>query len=269
MRQPIRNWPITSVSSVTVNGQAMPQSTSIQVWGWVVDGDGKFISLRGGYAPGVATFQNYQYQGGRYGYGAGVQGPGFCAGIQNVEIIYTAGFASVPFDLEMMARKVVSLNYKRARWIGQRMQAMAQGAGQCNTTNGDGHSAIAERWPTMERRWLDVLDQDHPDTQVIEAIAHAVAQLIANLTTKMNLLMLKLQSKIAGETIPAFFPNPERRISLHGASDSSRSGRHGDSWRGASWRPRTTKITLHSAPKSDYAAVQDSDLSQLHDCPLQ
>ena len=129
MRQPIRNWPIISASVVNVDGQAIPQSTSINVWGWVIDQDRRFISLRGGYSPTVATFQNYRYQGGRYGYGAGVQGPGFSAGIQNVEISYLAGFFGVPYDLEMAARKTVALNYKRRGWIGQRAQAMAAGAG--------------------------------------------------------------------------------------------------------------------------------------------
>ena len=42
---------------------------------------------------------------------------------------YTAGFATTPTDLEMCARKVVSLNYKRRGWIGQNSQAMAGGAG--------------------------------------------------------------------------------------------------------------------------------------------
>jgi hypothetical protein len=129
MRQPVRNWPVVSVSLVNISGEVIPESTSIRVWGWVIDADRRFISLRGGYAPGVATFQNYRYQGGRYGYGAGVQGPGFAAGIQNVEIVSSAGFASVPYDLEMVARKTVSLNYKRRSWIGQKTQAMAQGAG--------------------------------------------------------------------------------------------------------------------------------------------
>lgn len=126
MRQPIRNWPIASVSAVNVNGQALPQSTSINTWGWVVDQDKKFISIRGGYSPTVATFQNYRYQTGR---GFGAQGPGFSPGVQNVEVVYSAGFAAVPFDLEMAARKTVGLNYKRRSWIGQKSQAMASGAG--------------------------------------------------------------------------------------------------------------------------------------------
>ncbi len=122
-RQPIRNWPIVSVASVTVNGQTIPQSVNLNTAGWVVDGDAQFISLRGGFNPTAATFQNYPYQR-NYGYAGG-----FCAGIQNVEVAYTAGFATVPMDLEMAARKTVALNYKRRSWIGQRTQALAQGAG--------------------------------------------------------------------------------------------------------------------------------------------
>lgn len=123
-RQPIRNWPIASVTSVTIDGQAIPQSSSVSTPGWVVDGDKSFISLRGGMAPNVATFSNYRNQYNRCGYGGG-----FTAGIQNVQVVYSAGFDGVPIDLDMLARKVVSLNYKRRQWIGQRSQAMANGAG--------------------------------------------------------------------------------------------------------------------------------------------
>lgn len=123
MRQPIRNWPIQSVASVNINGQPIPQSTNINTPGWVVDGDKRFISLRGGMNPAVATFQNYRYQR-QPGYG-----PGFAPGIQNVEIQYTAGFNGVPDDLEIVARKTVALNYVRRGWIGQKSQAMAAAAG--------------------------------------------------------------------------------------------------------------------------------------------
>ena len=123
-RQPIRNWPIVSVASVNINGQAVPQSVNVNTNGWVVDGDKRFISIRGAVNPFVATFGNYRYQG----YGPRV-GSGFVSGIQNVEIQYTAGFSGVPDDLEMAARKTVALNYVRRGWIGQRTQAMAAGGG--------------------------------------------------------------------------------------------------------------------------------------------
>lgn len=121
----LRNWPITAVASVNVGGNVVPPSTSVAVSGWVIDGDKKFVSIRGGSSPNVATFQNYRYQGGL----GGQIGPGFAQGIQNVEVEYTAGFNGVPADLEMAARKVVALNYVRRGWIGQKSQAMAQGGG--------------------------------------------------------------------------------------------------------------------------------------------
>ena len=124
-RLPIRNWPVRSVDLVQVNGATIPQSTNINTSGWVVDGDGAFISIRGGFSPFVATFQNYGYQGlGRFG----ARG-GFTEGIQNVNIQYTAGFFGVPDDLEIVARKTVALNYVRRGWIGQKSQALAQGGG--------------------------------------------------------------------------------------------------------------------------------------------
>lgn len=110
----LRNWPITAVASLNVNGRTIPASSGIGHFGYVVDGDGKFLSMRsGGW--------NYQRGGGC--------SSGFPDGAQNVEVQYTAGFAAVPFDLEMAVRKTVALNYKRKSWIGQRAQAMAGGAG--------------------------------------------------------------------------------------------------------------------------------------------
>ncbi len=124
LRQPVRNWPITAVAAVNVGGVAVRQSTSPQVPGWVIDGDKKFISIRGtngvrGYGAGGWGFQPRGYDCCYV----------FANGIQNVEINYTAGFSSVPFDLEMAARKAVALNYRRRSWIGQKSQAMAAGAG--------------------------------------------------------------------------------------------------------------------------------------------
>ena len=125
-RQQVNNWPVTAVASVNINGLAVPQSTNVNTPGWVVDGDGKFISLRGGMNQTVATFQNYRSQGVGSSF---MYGGGFSPGIQNVEIVYTAGFNGVPPDLEMATRKTVALNYVRRGWIGQKSRALAQGAG--------------------------------------------------------------------------------------------------------------------------------------------
>jgi hypothetical protein len=128
LRQPIRNWPITAVAALSINGRSVLQSTTPQISGWVIDGDKRFISMRGGGNPrgfgGYAGYGGWGANPRSLGYGGG-----FVNGIQNIEVQYTAGFSGVPFDLEMAARKTVALNYRRRSWIGQKSQAMAAGGG--------------------------------------------------------------------------------------------------------------------------------------------
>lgn len=119
----VRNNPITGVTSLTINNNVINQSTAWGVTGWVIDGNGKCIKIRGGGGGSGPSF-NTTYYGAWTGCGQF-----FVRGIQNVSITYSAGFAQVPFDLEMCARKVVALNYKRSQWIGQRSRDLAQGAG--------------------------------------------------------------------------------------------------------------------------------------------
>lgn len=119
---PLNNWPITAVAAVIDTGYTIPQSTSTTSPGWVVDQSHKFIVLRYG---GTLYSRGWRGRGGS----ARV---GFTLGTQNIEVQYTAGFNGIPFDLEMLARKIVGLNYRRRGWIGQKSQAMAMGAGTVN-----------------------------------------------------------------------------------------------------------------------------------------
>ena len=117
---PLRNWPITTVTSVNDSGVIIPASSGVSNPGYVVDQSKKFLVLRYGGLP-------YPYS--RSYRGAAYSCRGWTLGTQNIEVQYTAGFSALPFDLEMMARKVVALNYRRRQNIGQKSQAMAQGAG--------------------------------------------------------------------------------------------------------------------------------------------
>lgn len=117
---PLRNWPITAVAAVIDTGVTIQASTSTTSPGYVVDQSKKFLVLR--------------YGGNQYGYARNQRGgltkcKGWSLGTQNIEVQYTAGFAAIPFDLEMLARKVVAKKYKGRSWIGQKSQAMAAGAG--------------------------------------------------------------------------------------------------------------------------------------------
>jgi hypothetical protein len=92
-RQFVRNWPIQSVASVSIFGIAVPAGAGSFVNGYLIDASGKSIVLRGGrgvpFPLGTVGFANLR-SGFASGYGSTC---GFAQGVQNVEIVYTAGFA--------------------------------------------------------------------------------------------------------------------------------------------------------------------------------
>ena len=80
--------------------------------------------------------------------------------------------------------------------------------------------------------------------------------IIQALTMKMNELMLRLQAKVVGESIPTFFkaaPNIASTVQMIPAHVE------GTKIIGAvqAGGPKTTKITLKSGAEVDYAAVQE------------
>jgi hypothetical protein len=85
------NYPVTAVSSVQIDGQAVPLSTSVSMDGYVFNGT--TLSLRGG------TYR-------------------FSRDIQNVVVAYTAGFGTVPNEIEQSCLELVGLRYKEKDRIG-------------------------------------------------------------------------------------------------------------------------------------------------------
>jgi len=83
-RLPFRQYPVTNVASVTIDGQTIPASASPHGFGYVFDDD--MLYLRGGLFP---------------------------RGVQNVVIAYTAGFDTVPADLSQATVEIVATKYKR------------------------------------------------------------------------------------------------------------------------------------------------------------
>jgi hypothetical protein len=99
-----RAWPITAVGALLVNGVAVPASPDGLSNGYVFDDN--FIYLLGA---NVNSFPS------------GV----FGKGIKNVSITYTAGYPSVPLDIEQACIELVSLKYKERQRIGLQSQALA------------------------------------------------------------------------------------------------------------------------------------------------
>ncbi len=124
----VANGPVQSVQSLTIDGIAIPAVSSPLSTGYAFDAD--TIYLR----PGTTS-----------GYGIG-----FSRGVQNVQVAYTAGFATLPSDVTQACIELVASKYKAS----QRVDIKTEGLGPNQSTSyniGIPPSVIAmlARW----RRW--------------------------------------------------------------------------------------------------------------------
>jgi|SRR5579864_451380 len=87
-RQYVKNSPILSVLSLSINGRQQAPSTAFGVAGYLIDQDRKSISLRGG-SSGSGSFSTTTLGG---------WGPFFQKGIQNVNVSYLAGYSLMPAE---------------------------------------------------------------------------------------------------------------------------------------------------------------------------
>lgn len=121
----LRSFPVMNVSAVNMCGVSIPASGSWNQWGVVIDQSRKSISLRGG----IGNFSTFPYPNAYtspWGYG---RGPVFMRGIQNIEVVYSAGYQGTPNDLEYAVRCIVAINYKRKAWQDQQSRSVsAQGS---------------------------------------------------------------------------------------------------------------------------------------------
>src|SRR5689334_21311467 len=90
-----RQFPILSVSSVSIDNVPVPQSAGPVAAGFLWDS--RRILLRG-------------YR--------------FCRGVQNVQLSYTAGYSAVPLDLKQAAIEAFALTYRQRVRIGERSNSM-------------------------------------------------------------------------------------------------------------------------------------------------
>jgi uncharacterized phiE125 gp8 family phage protein len=96
----MKNYPVTAVSSLAIDGLTIPQSTTVTTPGWCLDDSGILIQLRGG-----VYF--------------------FSKGMQNVTVTYTAGFATVPYDIAQCCIEMVAYRYKESDRIGVSAKTLA------------------------------------------------------------------------------------------------------------------------------------------------
>jgi hypothetical protein len=119
----LRKRPIQSVASLQIWNAVIPQCppgpTGINTAGWLISDDKKSLYLRNGAYGFANTPMPFS------GFGRWC----FAKGLQNIFVTYSAGFTSTPPDIELAAIQMVGTNYSRKKWIDQKSQQMANGAG--------------------------------------------------------------------------------------------------------------------------------------------
>jgi hypothetical protein len=92
------DYPVTSVSSVKINGKEIPPTNDFVSPGY------RFSSM-------AITLNGYVFE----------------KGVQNIELVYTAGYEVIPQDIEQATIELVALRYKERDRIGQQSKNMANG----------------------------------------------------------------------------------------------------------------------------------------------
>jgi hypothetical protein len=95
VQMPFRQYPVTAVASLTIDGVTVPPSDGVTP-GYVFDDH--FLMLMG-------------YR--------------FTRGFNNVQVSYTAGFDPIPYDLEQVVIELVGLRRSQAQTKGKSSQGMA------------------------------------------------------------------------------------------------------------------------------------------------
>lgn len=96
LRQVLREYPVTAVSSVLINGVSIPQAATVLNSGYRYDQRSVILT---GYS--------------------------FTQGFQNVVIAYTAGFTSIPLDLEQACIEQVAYLYRLRKRLGESSTGLA------------------------------------------------------------------------------------------------------------------------------------------------
>lgn len=121
----LRQRPIVSITQLMVNTVIVPQSTQVNIPGWVVADDAARLIIR---PAGLPWGQGWNGGVGIYRQGYAGWGWAYQQGLQNIQVSYTAGYTMTPWDIQQKVTQLVAINYKRRDWIDQQSQVL-QGAG--------------------------------------------------------------------------------------------------------------------------------------------
>lgn len=122
-----RNYPITAVTSVTINNIAITAAADTVAWGYTFDNNAIYIR-----APFSSFYYDAGVPGGTYPLGNVLLGVPvrFTRGRQNVVLSYTAGYATTPSDVEQAIVELVAFKFMERKHVGEKTQSV----GGINTT---------------------------------------------------------------------------------------------------------------------------------------
>lgn len=109
------NYPVLSVTSVKVDGALVSARAAVGADGWVFGAGGRVDLV----------------------------GSTFSAGVSNVEIVYVAGYAAVPFDIEQAVIKMVALQFADRKRIG------VASTSQAGTSTSFGDGPVLAYWRSV------------------------------------------------------------------------------------------------------------------------
>lgn len=98
----LNNYPVTEVTLVEVDGEAVDESTEYGTEGWTLDGS--TLRFNGG---------TFSYRGNTYA--------------NNVHIEYSAGYTTTPYDLEQAVIHLVALRYRERDRVGVKSKSAITG----------------------------------------------------------------------------------------------------------------------------------------------
>lgn len=108
-----RQTPIISVTSVTIDGIAVPEAPDATSYGFVYDDH--IVYLRGDAPmrlPGVPSSRGYPRS--------------FCRGVQNVVLVYEAGYATIPADLNQACVELIASKLAKRERIDKKSETLGQ-----------------------------------------------------------------------------------------------------------------------------------------------
>jgi len=117
----LRNYPVTSVTSVIVGNYTVPQSTGLTIPGWYIDPHQKSIVLRSSGWGFYMTVPSSIYP------------QSFMTGRGNIQVIYQAGYTSLPADLYEIVMETIGIFYARKDWKDMASRALSIQGGSGTT----------------------------------------------------------------------------------------------------------------------------------------